>query len=414
LILQLPAAACNLEYETNNFLLTIKPFKMRMILLFTTFVCMTLAALADGDYKKRRNCWGIFSWRYKVTANARLIGTDPRYSGDGRQDGTCNSLAQCTAAGTFRPFPNSEPQVVASVTSKIGPNQPGVVTTWQHWQHFGKFLLGADPGTIAVDYPSVAFHQSMAADSAAPQYAGVLSSASTRDIIFDDRSHSIIIDGITGNLGVNVYDMANAYTTIKIWVLDARNVKDEKDARVITTMQAFVLNGQLVLQGGFTQQDFQQPDRTKAAYTITNVTKTVYIDPAISLDDIIVRVGSDAGVMSMGVAKDYQPDFNAPEVKQITEKMEAEAAFKLNVLQNPAKNNLTIVMANGKKTFEAGELVITSMAGKPVKQVYTGKIDEQSTRYFTTDVTSLQPGMYFVTLVTNTGDRFTRKFIKQE
>lgn len=387
---------------------------MKKTFLLPLLLWCALPALADGTYKKRNNCFGFLSWRYKVTATATKITGDSRYTGGTSSSGTCNSLASCTAAGTFKEWGSETPQVVATVTSKIGPGVSGQVSTWVHWMHQGKFYLGGNPLNSYNGYPSNALYTPAAFDSTSPVPTGYGATASTRDIVFDERSHSIIIQGINGNLGVDVPDAANAFSTIKIWVLDARNVTNEDNARVITTMQAFVLNGQLVLQGGFSQQDFEQTERGKAQYTITNVTKTVAIDKNISLDDIIVKVGSDAGTLDQGVAAAYKIDFSTPEVKKITAQMEEEALFKLNVLQNPVNGTLNISLANGQKNYQSVSLSVVSATGETVKQVYSGKLGEKTTQYFSADVAAIKPGVYFLVAVTGNGDKYSRKFIKTE
>ncbi|MBL7728531.1 MAG: T9SS type A sorting domain-containing protein [Dinghuibacter sp.] len=380
---------------------------MKKKLLIALFLLIGYQVLADGTYKKRNNCWGFISWRFKVTANAQKVTDEPFYTGSSCGHGTCNSLASCTATGTYG---WGEQQLVAFVTSKIGPGVPGQVSTWQHFLHIGKFYLGATPESPLPAYPYNALYQP---DSVSPIYTGYGSTVSTADIVFDSRSHSIVLQGINGTLGVDVPDMANAYTTIKIWILDARNVKDEKDARVITSMQAMVINGQLVVQGGFSASDFQQPTRNKAQYNISNITKTIPIDPSISLDDIIVEVGSDAGALSDGIAAKYQPDFNTPEMKRITEQMQQEAIFKLNILQNPVSNKLNLSIANGQNHYNNVTVSILSASGDVVKEVYSGKMPEESAKNITVDVSALKPGIYYLTAITGNRDRFTRKFVKQ-
>lgn len=384
---------------------------MKKQLLIALCLSMASQVLADGTYKQRNNCWSFISWRYKVTANATRIGDDYRYTGNGSSDGTCNSLASCTAWGTFTDYGSQTVEYVASVQSQIGPGVPGSVSTWEHFFHFGKFYLGTRPETALPRYPTNALYTPSA--PASDEYKGYGSNISTREIVFDKRSHSIILQGINGLLTVDVPDKANAYTTLKIWIWDARNVKDEKDAKLISSLQAIVINGKLVTQGIFTPADFQQTDAKKSQFQLNNITKSIAIDPSISLDDIIVEVGSDGGLLSEGIAEKYQPDFNTPEMKRVMDNMKQEAVFKLDILQNPVSNMLNLSMASGQNQYNHVTVSIQSASGEVVKNVYSGKMPEESAKNITVDVSALKPGIYYLTAITGNRDRFTRKFVKQ-
>jgi hypothetical protein len=240
---------------------------------------------------------------------------------------------------------------------------------------------------------------------------GIVSNISTQQIDFDELTHSIVISGINARVGVDDPDMENAYATFKIWILDATDVNDENNAKVITTFQAFVRNGQLILEGNMSANDFTAQNN-KAIYTLTGLTRTISIPQNISLDDVIVKVGADLGNLGDGINPEYSLNFNQQKYAGANKEIHDNARFQIDILGNPASGNLNFVVANGKRKYTSATIDVYSCDGKLVKHVYDGELANLS-KDFCIDISSLPTGNYYLSTVTDTKEKFTRKFIKQ-
>lgn len=240
---------------------------------------------------------------------------------------------------------------------------------------------------------------------------GSFANISSNIINFNENSHSVEIKGLNGILGIDEIDMANGYATFKIWILDATNESDESNAKILKTMQAFILNGKLVLEGDFKQSDFIQ-ENDKAIYNLANVDKIIPIDKSISLENILVKIGSDVGNLGQGINEDYRINFNSNKYAKNTNEIIENSMLKLNILGNPTTDNLKFNLSNGTKEYANSIISIFGNDGKLIRQVYSGELTN-SIKEFNIEISSLPIGNYYLTVQTNTNEKFTRKFIKQ-
>jgi hypothetical protein len=85
----------------------------------------------------------------------------------------------------------------------------------------------------------------------------------------------------------------------------------------------------------------------------------------------------------------------------------SKQASMLSVYPNPVKAQLNLVVSNSE-TFGKASSVISNVQGKIIQLSYI----QGSNGNYKIDVSSLTPGMYFITLTNNNGERLMEKFMK--
>lgn len=379
---------------------TISTLMLLLVAISTVF--------ADANYNTRKNCWGFISWRHKAYASVTRKVSDPHYNADGSETKTSCQPIYLYKYGMWFPF--LPPKAgSSSYHDAIAKGENGRAYSWVRPEYTPKFAAGGNTDMQIADLSYSPMYES--GNSTTSDLEGSFADISTTSIDFDEVNHRVILNGINARLGVDDPDMANAYATFKIWILNATGVSDENDAVVIDSMQAFILNGQLIIRGGLQQSNFTQEGQ-KAIFNFTGLTKNFNIPSSISLDDIIVKVGSDVGNLGQGVNEDYRINFNTNQFAKKVSEIVENSMFKLDIIGNPATNNLNFVVAKGTKTFTNVNISIVANDGKVVNQIYNGEVGN-SDKNFSIDISALATGNYYLTVVTNTNEKFVRKFIKQ-
>lgn len=364
------------------------------------------SALADANYTTRKNCWGFFSWRYKTYANVWEPVHHTGYFPDG--SGSSNSCSSTfTAKYGYQAINNSLYTGAKAYASTGNYGNQSYVNIYAGYNGYFNGGAKTDMQNADLSYAPMYENEGKPLGNMEGSFAKVSSSV----INFNETTHSIEIRGIDARLGIDDIDIANGYSTFKIWILDATGVNDESNATVLKTMQAFVLNGKLVLEGGFQQSDFTQ-ETGKAIYNLSNFDKTVVIDAGINLDNVLVKIGSDVGNLGQGINEDYRINLNSNKYAPIVNEITDNSMLKLNIIGNPTTDNLKFTLANGTKEYSNSTISIFGNDGKLIRQVYSGEISN-SIKEFNVDISSLSVGNYYLTVQTNTNEKFTRKFIKQ-
>jgi hypothetical protein len=92
----------------------------------------------------------------------------------------------------------------------------------------------------------------------------------------------------------------------------------------------------------------------------------------------------------------------------MTNKAIESTKLHVDIQQNPVVNNLSFVIKTGTEKYTNYAVNIYSTEGKLVYSSSESEIENNRT--FKIDVSSLPSGNYFLTIKTNTNEKFTRKF----
>lgn len=380
---------------------------MKKIILTNVLLLVAIASvLADANYTTRKNCWGALSWRYKTYANIWEPVHHLNYFADGSGSSNSCSSTFTTKYGYYVPILPGVTGAIAKASTGIYGNQ-AYVNIYSGFNGF--FNGGANTDMQIADLSFSPMYEND--DIQLEKLKGSFANISSNIINFNENSHSVEIKGLNGILGIDEIDMANGYATFKIWILDATNESDESNAKILKTIQAFILNGKLVLEGDFKQSDFIQ-ENDKAIYNLANVDKIIPIDKSVSLENILVKIGSDVGNLGQGINEDYRINFNSNKYAKNTNEIIENSMLKLNILGNPTTDNLKFNLSNGTKEYANSIISIFGNDGKLIRQVYSGELTN-SIKEFNIEISSLPIGNYYLTVQTNTNEKFTRKFIKQ-
>lgn len=383
---------------------------MKKILLVSV-VALSLAktASADASYLKRKNCLGIFGYKYKSYADVERITNVAYFWADGAGTSKNCSGTSVRKTGYFLATPGGTGTVYATAEALSGSSL-GSASTYIQSGFTSKFTAGGNVDNDLAEFSYAPMYENLNTQTA-QSMEGTFSKITTTDISFNELNHSVVISGINAKIGVDDPDMANSYSTFKIFILDARNVTNESDAKVIQTLQAFVINGILTLQGDLKQSDFIKTEG-KSIFTSIELNKTILIDPSISLDDVIVKIGSDAGNLGQGVNPSYRMNFHEKEHENTINSITEASSFKLNLMENPVSNNLKFIVADKKDNNTIADINIINTSGNTIMKVYNGEINNID-KTVSVDISSLSNGVYYIVVVTNNNEKYTRKFIKQ-
>lgn len=382
------------------------------ILTIIALLGFASSVLADASYKIRMSCWGAFSWRYKAATSVKRTAAtsgSTRLIADGSwSDYSCNRDMENEKYG----YTISDQAVFTSAYAKAsaGPNLPEYAKTWIASGAKRNFSAGKVADFLLSEFSYAPMYEGT--EKEYMNMEGAIADIGTADIDFDASSQSILLHDLNIRVGVDDPDMANTYATVKIWILDASSAANEEDAPVIAVLQAFVFNGELVLEGSWNASEFSK-EEGKSVFTL-RANKVIPIGSSVSPDDIIVKVGSDAGNLGDGTPQEYAIDFKAnKQVQDIVHNLKRNMRFKFFLLSNPAVDNLKFTIANGTRSFEHVTINIVTRNGRVVKQVYDGVVTDHN-QLVQADIAGLAPGYYYLTATTNTSERFVQKFINSK
>jgi len=382
---------------------------MKKLILSVLLVAVTHQIFADAYYVKRKKCLGNLQWKYISYACVNLNWGSPAYGDGSGTQKACTINTTVDKYGKTCPCIGQTPipvQTRSEAHAGVGPSINGYSWTYTQPGYGSQFSAGLNSTYLYQSFASVPMYEE--GNEEYPDLLGTKASLSNADVVFNDSEHSVTIEGINAELFVDDPDMSNTYSTFKIFVLNTNGDYDNlENAEVITTLQAFIYNGELIVLGDFSSNDFTQVGN-KAHYKVIDFTKTIDIESGIDLDDVVVKFGTDIGNLENGVNENYQIDLKNSSYSNITSRAIENSKLNLDILQNPVVNNLSFVIKTGAEKYNNYTINIFSSDGKLVYASSESEIE--NSRIFKIDVSSLSKGNYFLTIKTNTNEKFTRKF----
>lgn len=386
---------------------------MKKLLTIVMFMAITIQVFADAYYVKRKRCVGNLQWKYISYACVNLNFGAPAYGeGSGTQK-ACTINTQVDKYGKTCPCIGFTPIPVATraeAHAGVGPSLNGYAWTYTQPGYTSQFSTGLDKNKIYESFAVIPMYRNENLSN--PDLLGTRAKISDNNVVFDTRNHQIIINGINAELLVDDPDMANTYASFKIFILDTRGSdEDLKGAKVIKSMEAFIYNGELLLIGDLTTKDFTKISN-KAQYLFSNINKTISIDPSIDMDYLAVKFGTDIGNLENGINTDFQFDLRSSTYKDIEDNIIVNSKFNLEILQNPAIDILNFEVSNGINKYNSITINLAAIDGRILKTIYSGDMIFNN-KIFVENISQFDRGIYLLTIITDNGDTFSRKFIKE-
>ena len=363
--------------------------------------------LADAHYSVRNSCNGYLFWQYKTYAAVKK-------SGGAWNHVAVHSCVNDSALAERNGYRIIEAggvyQKLAGARAVAGPArqqasvfiEPGYSTAWSAGGNTDQYVATGNNAPMYELPDTIRPHAKLQ----------TIATISTGQIVFDSAEHAIVLHDLQATLQVNDPDMANTYVTCKIFVYDCGTAKTEQDGEdgiLISSMQAMLLNGKLVLQGGLETREVSKSQ--SSSYIIKNTYKIISIDKAVALENLVIKLGVDAGNIENGIPENYRLQNEMP-VLNNAELQRINSPFNLFVRENPVAAQLRCDFSNGTRIFSDVALVLYNASGNPVKNIYNGPVLEAHGREFRTDVSDLTSGVYYLSAITNTGEKFSRKVVK--
>lgn len=386
---------------------------------FLVFVGLLLATsyttFADADHTVRKNCWGFISWRYKTLAKTKKIGN----SWNSSNSNTCNKditsySESINGGGGIAGF---IPR--AKAYAQAGPNIADYHWTWIESGYINRFQAGHsnDFAASALAFAPMYDNGAGAANPDLPSGAGSNTYVKSGEVTFDETNHSVTIPIDYAKLQVIDPDLANAFATIKVFIYDSKNITEAQAeqgnyGQLITSCQAIILNGVLYTMN-INANSFTAIGNN--GYELSNFTTTISIPQQISLDDVTIRFGSDVGSLANGIAPDYKMTITNAQLASMKLSVTTNSKLSFDVLSNPIANNtLKYLIKPGNMEYSDGSIALISVDGRTInKAIFKGNINALYGNTQSIDLSALPKGIYYLVLTTNTGEKFSRKIIKE-
>lgn len=382
---------------------------MKRIILAVLLLTVTHQIFADAYYVKRKRCLGSLQWKYISYACVNLNWGSPAYGDGSGTQKACTINTSVDKYGKTCPCIGQSPipiQTRSEAHAGVGPSVNGFSWTYTQPGYGSQFSAGLNPNSFYQSYASLPMYEG--GNEEYSDLLGTKASVSDGEVLYNESEHSISINGINAELFVDDPDMVNTYSTFKIFILNTNGDYDNlENADVITTFQAFIYNGELIVLGDLTNDNFTQVGN-KAHYTLADFNTTIDIASNIDLDDVVVKFGTDIGNLENGVNEDYQINLKVAPYTNFISKAVENSKLHLDIQQNPVVNELSFILNNGTENYKSYQINIISSDGKIV---YTSnELGSDAPRSFKVDVSSFAVGNYYLTVKTNTNEKFTRKF----
>jgi hypothetical protein len=256
--------------------------------------------------------------------------------------------------------------------------------------------------------PIYSFSPMLSIDEAKFENEENLTAAELNDngIEFDEFSRAISISNLNGFLRVNSKDLKNNFSTFQILVytfkiINGETVKDQ----LLWKAKATILNGELLLEGNFSQNEFSNKSNFNDAYfAINNVSKKIYVPTDINIENVTVEVSGDGGNLGIGISDNYAPDLNSTEAQAIVNEIQKSNDFNFNVyVENDILNAQILI---GHNNINISEIQIISLSG----QKFSSNFSFDGEKY-STDISKLNSGAYLI-LFKKDNKFYSKKFIK--
>ncbi len=284
----------------------------------------------------------------------------------------------------------------------------GFVGDWTNPGYASHFNLGLNNPLSIPHESSMPMYSNT--NDAQTDYLGAMALVKYDDVDFNFNKNVISIKNLNIKIGADVLDKANIYSTIKISILDATDAKDESDAKVLTTIQAFVHQGKLIINGDIELPAFEQMTG-KNIYTCNTASLDIKMNKNIKLENLILDISSDQGSLAEGITPRFEMEL--PKNSSNSLGLFEQSNIELDILGNVVSNNMRFKVKNNvPDLYKNAKVYILNNEGKVVRNISNNKFSTLQ-QVINTDVSSLASGNYYLILETNKGDRFTRKFIKQ-
>lgn len=225
-------------------------------------------------------------------------------------------------------------------------------------------------------------------------------------IDFDESSRMITIKSMNGFLKVSSTDIRNNYSTFQIKVATFTGNGDAtKIKQVLWYAKASILNGELYLEGNFSESDFKNnSNHYDQIFTISDLTKGIRVPNDIDIEEVFVEVSGDGGNLGIGISDNYAPNLDTEKGAQLIAKMGTGFNFSLV----SSYDEITACL------FEPGdiridEVMIVALTGAVT---ISRKISAGETSEIRMNTSGLTSGAYLFMLRAGS-DFYSKKFILQ-
>ncbi len=344
--------------------------------------------LADHTTQQRSNCRVLA--KYKATAKLKWPGAS---SYTNNSDNGCSS-AQAEVRSTWDPSQTLDGQSFVHI---------GDDGFWAYGVANNGFTYGENTMLINPTYsfsPMIISKNNVSKNTVTNSYRG-------DGILFDAVNHTITFKNLTADLGVSSKDLENDFTTLQFKIF-SESIKDGQSTilKTIWSAKASIINGQLLLEGDFTPNEFSLVANKKGInYNLNKTTKTLHIDESVDFETLVVEMSGDGGNLGMGITNKYAPNFSSIEGEMIKNKIIAETNFNFDITNKSKEIEISVTKNNLNRPIE--EIAILSYNQEKVKSINFTLSNNKSQ---VINTSSLSSGAYFVRYLIN-GNYYMKKFI---
>lgn len=372
-------------------------------------------SFADANYWCRKNCYGDARPRYKT--HAKIIQCGQWGWGSYDNHHSCNNNIQSYIDHYSSYYGILDAWAVAKTGPSYYPN--GVK---QHSNPFNGWCSGMNAKYDISDYSAAPYMMPDEEHGYDPNVYYNESEITVNEIVFNEESHAVELNDINGYLDIYSPNMPDDYNVVMItaYLDDYSSVDDSTwvdstgtvHLPILWQAKAFMYDGQLVFEGDFEASDFNEESGSDGSrFTASNLNKTISIADDIDLDNVIIEVSTDGGSIALGVPEKFAISQNKPGVTSITNNINTTIKVGMSITPNPATNNFSLDFYNKKACNY--ELMIISLEGKLIKNLGKGSLNANEHKIKNFPIADLANGVYFVQMITDKGEKYSKKLIKQ-
>ena len=390
---------------------------MKKLLLVASFAAITTQVFADATGACYKNClgdlwpkyltharvyipWGTSYEENHHSCNVNISSTEEKYDVCGDAGGHTLAYAHAATGPSYyftAPHGVIKSEYQAKRDPQCGNWVPGMDTKYVVPLADAAPLYSTDdPGDGVVYYNN--------------------NSVAVGDITYNDESHTITVNNFSSELNVFAPNMADEYSVVMITAYNHNDPGVPFDGYetlpIVWQAKAFVYNGAIVYQGNFTEGDFTPQSVSEGVlFTVEGINKTITIPEDVSLDNVVVEVAVDCGSIAMGVPSKYTIDFGAPAARKVTKQVKQNSKVTMSVYPNPVTDNISVDFQS--KENGNYEMFITTLDGRKLKSLEKGTLSANQPVSKKYDIAFLPNEVYMLQLVTEKGEKFSKKIIKQ-
>lgn len=229
---------------------------------------------------------------------------------------------------------------------------------------------------------------------------------------FDEATHSIIINGITGKIKLENGHGFSSNLRLSVWQPnddDKNLVEDEimDDSEILNQFEIKLTDDGVVFNGNLTNSSLENQFivtqiGNDTFVEFTNVSITIPIDKSVSLENLAIRFDGDGA-----------PDTsnNIAKATSNTNTLLAKNEFSLTTFPNPTTDIINLEFTNNK-SIGLTVIEIYNNKGVKVKDVFTGNLNKGETKSISINLSNLPNDNYLV-LIQSDGKKLIRQIVKQ-